>query len=206
MRKLRRERHFDHYSEDVWKELFVTHSRKSEDRQCQASFRVFAYVKDVIEEITRAAMTTHSSYKTKRNALVTLRRIGKSLCMSSESALGDQVLQQFSETTILEDSMRSITLRMTNAERRSLCNVAAASDGGTFFEALKELMALADDECVFGKLLDVLALLEQALEENAEEKQEVDFDGIGEDDEQTDSEGNSEDDEQMDSDGDSENR
>ncbi|MCJ1282667.1 hypothetical protein MMC26_001992 [Xylographa opegraphella] len=124
---------FDHYSKTAWRAI-NTHS------------------KSCIMDIRRMC-PAEASYGTKKSALETLRKIGKTGCVSGGDVIGSEVQKGFQWDACLEDTMFGIVQTMTQQERDMIMK-------GDFGVKLEELVELSKDYCLFETLDEVLALLE----------------------------------------------
>ncbi|KAF2662257.1 hypothetical protein K491DRAFT_773373 [Lophiostoma macrostomum CBS 122681] len=151
LRRRTRILNFDHNSKDVWYTLNKKYRSLSGSKACDIAGEVFHEICDIIREIGDEASAAQTSFGTKQSGLETLRKIGKTICLSSNDTLRHEVQEQFSHCeTCLEDAMESIVGRMTANERDTMCQV---DDGrSTFLEKLRELQELGDAHCVFDRL------------------------------------------------------
>jgi hypothetical protein len=169
---------FDHYSKSAWKVINVTYSRLSGSKQYEASFDAASSVQDDIKAIGKAA-TAHASYGTKKSALETLRKIGKTIALST-GTVGHEVQKQFQWDNSLEKTMLQIAKSMTEEEQAKMLT-------DEFEEKLVELEGLAEDHCIFEKLKDVRLVLsgEQASSDGNTEEDNDDDDEAEQTDEGT---------------------
>jgi hypothetical protein len=158
---------FDHYSKQVWHDINSNYSDLSGSKQYEMSWEVFGQTCETITNIAAAAAGA-ASFGTRRSALETLRKIGKTICLSSNDTLGHEVQKQFNSCSDSEDAMLAILEHMTEAERRAMM---AGDDGRghSFLNQLLELQSLADDNCVFPNLKDVIAELKNEYDETETE-------------------------------------
>jgi hypothetical protein len=141
---------FDHYSKSVWKVINVTYSKLSGSRQYEASSEAIASVEGYIEAIGRDT-PAHASFGTKKSALETLRKIGKTIALSTD-VVAYEVRIQFQNESCLETTMLQIAKSMTEEERTEVLT-------DEFEEKLEELEGLAEGYCIFEKLKDVRRVL-----------------------------------------------
>jgi len=134
--------------------------------QYNASFRVQADVVGCIEDIWNNC-PVEASYGTKKSALETPRKIGKTVCMSGGDVIGHEVQKCFQSDTSLEDTMYGIVETMTQGERDNIME----EDFGVKME---ELVELSKDLCIFETLDEVMALLERTDAEDSEDDDEED--------------------------------
>ena len=148
--------------------------------QYRASFGVYDDVVGCIKDI-RKQCPVEASYGTKKSALETLRKIGKTVCLSGGDVIGSEVQKGFQGITRLEDTMYSIVQKMPQGERDLIMK-------GDIGVKLEELAELSKSYCLFETLDDVLALLEgrQAQSWDGEDEEDSDEED-GEDDSDDDS-------------------
>jgi hypothetical protein len=143
---------FDHYSKSAWKALNVTYARLSGSNQYEIAGEAMSQITDCIEAINKAT-PEHASFGTKKSALETLRKIGKSIALGNADVLGHEVQKQFQWDHSLETTMLRIAESMSVEERNKFMTAE-------FEDKLLELERLGDDHCIFESLKDVrLALL-----------------------------------------------
>ena len=140
---------FDRYSKTVWRELNITYRDASGPAQYDSSSDAVAYIEKCVEEISQSVVE-YSSYGTKRSAIETLRKIGKSICLSGDE-LGRQVKKQFQWNFCLQDAMNHVVQSMTADEKAEMKML----NGGQFLDKLEELIDLSEDLCIFEGLEDV---------------------------------------------------
>ena len=141
---------FDHYSKSAWKVINVTYSKLSGSRQYEASFQAAASVEGYIKAIGKDT-PAHASFDTKKSALQTLRKIGKTIALSTD-VVGHEVRIQFQSESCLEMTMLRIVKSMTQRERAMVLT-------DELEEKLEELEGLAEDHCIFERLKDVRRVL-----------------------------------------------
>ncbi|KAJ5730909.1 uncharacterized protein N7483_005417 [Penicillium malachiteum] len=177
---------FDHYSSSIWKQINVTYRSMRGSKQYDMAWEV---VGDVVATITTISgqCDEFSSPQTRENGLSVLRKIGKTICLSSNDTLGHEVQKQFQSDPSLERGMYDIVSAMSVEERQSIVNSPNKSDG--LWAKLKELQELSEGYCVFEGLWKVMALLSGA--ENHEG-----FDDDDDDDEDDDEDDDDDDDDE----------
>lgn len=117
-------------------------------------------------ETIRMGCSTYANYETKLNAVETLRKIGKTICMSGNDVVGREIIKAFKSETILEDTMLAIAQSMTDDERGKLLK-------DPWFNKLWQLILLTFDHLIMDGLGDVLApLLDESSDEEEEEEGE----------------------------------
>jgi hypothetical protein len=141
---------FDHYSKSTWKAINITYSRLSGSKQYEFSGEAASSVSNCIKAIGKEAKD-HASFGTKKSALETLRKIGKSIALGDDT-IGHEIKKQFQWENCLEETMLRIAKGMTAEERAKMFTKE-------FKEKLEELEDLAEDHCIFEKLKDVRLVL-----------------------------------------------
>ena len=151
---------FGYLSKSAWKSINVDYCGMSGSKQYEFSGHAWREVKDCIETI-ETQCPAYASFGTNRSALETLRKIGKSICLSGDSdVVGHEVRNKFGDNTQFEDSMYKIAVTMTQ-EKDIIMKTELNSQ-------LYELKKLADSYCVFEKLHKVIDTLEgRATEEDS---------------------------------------
>ncbi|MCJ1235367.1 hypothetical protein MMC14_003335 [Varicellaria rhodocarpa] len=144
---------FDYLSKSAWKSINVDYCDMSSSKQYRMSGNAFREVRDCIETIATGC-PPHASFGTKRSALETLRKIGKSICLSGDgNVVGDAVRSTFQWMTQLEDTMYKIAISMTVSERDTLMKTQ-------FKSKLYELEKLGKSDCLYENLSKVIDLME----------------------------------------------
>lgn len=147
---------FDYYSKSVWKSINVTHSKKRGSAQYEIAFDVAEDVVGTIKSITRQCGPNVSA-GTRLNGLSVLRKIGKTIALSSGDVIAHEVQKQFQSNPAFVDGMYEILESMEEDEVRSIRD---QSDPEKLYPKLQELQELAADCCIFEGMEDVLAYVE----------------------------------------------
>ena len=116
---------FDYLSKDAWKTLNVTYDRLSGSAQYDMAGEAESSVRDCIRT-TKKGCPPYANLKTLESGLETLRKIGKSIILSSNT-FSHEVRIGFQHDRILEDTMVGIVNAMTDPERDTL--VSQGPDG-----------------------------------------------------------------------------
>ncbi|KAF2642393.1 hypothetical protein P280DRAFT_540217 [Massarina eburnea CBS 473.64] len=171
---------FDHYSKSIWHTLNSNYRLMGSSNAYDISFKVQDDISEDIRSIGDDAGKKHASFGTKRSGLETLRKVGKTICLSSNNTLGHEVQKQFHlGNTCLEDAMLAIVEAMSEDEKGRMCQI---HDGrSTFLEKMEELDHLGDCYHVFGRLNDVITLLAGEEQDDENEDDEVEKDEVQED-------------------------
>ena len=171
---------FDYLSKDAWKTLNVTYRKLSGSNQYDASFDAAASVVDCIKKIKKEC-PKEASLGTKKSALETLRKIGKSVCLGGDT-LGREVRKSFQYESCLEDAMFEI-LKTLRGEERVEYLMRAVEGEKSWEEKVCELQGLGRGFCIFDGLDKVVALLEEGVGRGSGEGDDGDEDdGDGEED------------------------
>ena len=153
---------FDYLSKSAWHALNTKYASSSGSEEYESSWDAKQEVTDAIEAI-REQVKPESSFGTKKNALETLRKIGKSICLAPDT-LGHEVVKQFQSDDCLEDAMKEILQTMTAEER---IDIAKSTDAkGQFMDKMDELVGLADGYCIFEALTEIVRMLEGGAEDS----------------------------------------
>ena len=151
---------FDYLSKAAWHT--INRHGGSGTQQYEASFEAFGSVMANIKTIEEGC-PGYASLGTKRNGLETLRKIGKSICLSGDT-LGREIRKQFQADEELSSAMLTILDSLTDDELKEI----SQSDWGN---KLEELVTLANDYCLFnGSMDNVLRTLDG--EESSEEEED----------------------------------
>ena len=154
---------FDYLSKSAWKTLNVTYDRLSGSQAFEFSGEAAHKVEECFETIRRRCPKT-ANFKTKESALETLRKIGKSICLSN-GVVGREIRMDYQQGGELVPLMLDIARSLTDQERERLepwCN-----------EKLVELQEMADGHCIFEDLGEVVDLWG----DGDEEEEEISGDG-----------------------------
>jgi len=170
IREARRVINFDPYSKSVWHSLNRQYSSMRGSKQYDIAFDVADGIQNTIKKISDEASKPHASYGTKKSGMETLRKIGKTICLSSTDVVGHEVQKQFGFDDSLECAMMDILTSMTGLERETL---ASENDGrSSFLQKMEELRDLAAEYCLFEKMEDAIIIL--ANEGSGEEEEDED--------------------------------
>ena len=144
---------FDFQSKVAWRALNNRRDKRNGSRGYEAGIDAAITVSQIIAQI-REQTPAHASFGTKRSALVTLRKIGKSIALGgNHDEFGSQVIKTLSnEGDPLEEAMLEIVGAMTEEEK---ANMRADKE---WIEKVKELVEL-------GKDVDMFETLEKMLED-----------------------------------------
>jgi hypothetical protein len=139
---------FDHYSKTLWRAINSSYHLKG-SYQVEAAGGIIRQVQDCINKIDKGAGDM-ASFGTKKSAVETLRKIGKSVCLTRE-VIGKEVRQEYQSGRGVDGVMLRILGGMTAEERASI--------GTEFVDKCGELWAEAQGYCIFGKMPQVIAML-----------------------------------------------
>ncbi|KAJ6084583.1 hypothetical protein N7486_011383 [Penicillium sp. IBT 16267x] len=165
---------FDHYSKSIWSEINVRYKSMKGSKQYDISFDVASEVSSTISHIANQC-AEFPNPRTRRNGLETLRKIGKTICLSSNDTLGHEVQKQFQADECLENAMHDIVSEMSAEERQIVSH-------GPLWQKLEELEQLANDYCVFEGLHAVMGLIQGEGGEDEDEEEQTEDEGNDEDD------------------------
>ncbi|KAJ5109447.1 hypothetical protein N7456_006122 [Penicillium angulare] len=148
---------FDHYSSSIWKSINITYRSMSGSKQYDMAWDVAGNITSTVGMIAQRC-NAMASPQTRLNGLSVLRKIGKTIILSSNSTLGSEVRKQFQSDPSLENAMHDIVSVMSVEEKEAIKGDDSGS--GSLWEKLQELENLADGYCVFEGLKRVLDLIE----------------------------------------------
>ena len=160
---------FDYLSRSAWKTLNVTYDRMKDSHAFEMAGEATQSVEGCFETIQKRCPQT-ASFKTKENALETVGKIGKSICLS-HSVIGHEVRKYYQVGGKLVPVILQIAESLTEEEAERLkpwCD-----------DKLVELKRIADGYCVFEGLDEVIGLW--GWDEEGENEDEGSGDGNGED-------------------------
>ena len=146
---------FDFQSKVAWHALNNRRDKRNGSRGYEAGIDAAITVSQTIAQI-REQTPAHASFGTKKSALVTLRKIGKSIALGGNyDEFGSEVITTLSdEGDPLEEAMLGIVGAMTEEEK---ANMRADKE---WIEKVKELVELGKDVDMFETLENMLEDLE----------------------------------------------
>ncbi len=160
---------FDYLSKSAWKTLNVTYDRLKDSHAFDMAGEAAESIEECFETIRMSCPKT-SSFKTKKSALETLRKIGKSICLSN-GVIGHEVRKYYQSGGELVPVMFDIAESLEDEEFERLrpwCD-----------DKLVELQGMADGYCIFEDLHQVIELWDG--DEEGEEEEDGSSDGNEED-------------------------
>ncbi|KAJ5767507.1 hypothetical protein N7533_000090 [Penicillium manginii] len=163
---------FDHYSKSIWKTINVTYRSRKGSKQYEVAFDVAGDISSTISRIAEQC-TEFPSPGNRRSGLETLRKIGKTICLSSNGTLGHEVQKEFQSDPCLENAMYDIVSEMSPEERDNIVNDLMGPE--SLFTKLNELKKLAEGYCIFeglGNVLDLIQGVEGEDESEGEEEED----------------------------------
>ncbi|CAP94807.1 hypothetical protein E8E15_004732 [Penicillium rubens] len=173
---------FDHYSSSVWKSINVTYRSMRGGAQYDVSFEVAQEVVGTIKSITEQCGPL-TNPRTRFNGLSVLRKIGKTIALSSNDTVGHEVQKRFQWDACLVTGMLEILDSMTADEVRAIREDESRPEA--LWPKLQELEELSHDYCIHPGLVDVL----NRVESDGYEDEEGDEEGYEEEYEEGDEEG-----------------
>lgn len=146
---------FDFQSKVAWHALNNRRGKRNGSRGYDAGIDAAISVSQTIAKI-KEQTPAHASFGTKKSALVTLRKIGKSIALGgNHDEFGSEVIKTLSnEGDPLEEAMLEIVGAMTEEEK------AKMRDDKEWIEKVKELVELGEDVDMFETLEKMLEDLE----------------------------------------------
>ncbi|KGO77225.1 hypothetical protein PITC_092970 [Penicillium italicum] len=157
---------FEHYSSSVWKSINITYGSMRGGAQYDVSFEVAQSIVDTIKLITKQC-GPFTNPQTRFNGLSVLRKIGKTIALSSNDTLGHEVQKRFQWDTSLVEGMLEIIDSMMEDERREIREDESSPE--SLWPKLEELEQLAEDYCIHPGLGAVLDRLDPDAREDEEE-------------------------------------
>jgi hypothetical protein len=146
---------FVHYSNSVWHTLNAKQHSDPNKEHHQANKAVQKVAND-IHTIT-SQVQRQSSLTTKKNALETLRKIGRSVCLAT-GTVGETVKEVLGADTIFVDAIVRVAECFTEDDRRALW---AGGSGMEIVKRLNQLDELRRCYCVFEGFEVVLEVLKR---------------------------------------------
>lgn len=163
---------FDYHSKSIWQKLNVTFRSMKGSKQYDISFDVAGEISSTISSIAEKC-AEFPNPQNRRSGLETLRKIGKTICLSSNDTLGHEVQKQFQSDPCLENAMCDIVSEMSPQEKEDIYNAEMGSE--SLLAKLVELEKLAESYCVFEGLGEVLDLIKgEAGEHKGEDESDDD--------------------------------
>ena len=150
---------FDRYSKSVWHELNSYRGDHWYTSPMNDSFKIAENVKNTITLDIEERVKVHSNFATKRSALETLRKIGKTICLST-SDTGDDVAEAFIDSSELDSAMVNILKTMQQEEKAMMADAA----DGQYLEKLDELERLGDECEIFDGVKRAARLIRKAMQ------------------------------------------
>jgi hypothetical protein len=150
--------------------------------QYDVSFEVAQEVVDTIKSITEQCGPL-TNPRTRFNGLSVLRKIGKTIALSSNDTVGHEVQKHFQWDACLVTGMLEILDSMTADKVRAIREDESSPEA--LWPKLQELEELSHDYCIHPGLVDVL----NRLESDGYEDEEGDNEGYEEEYEEGDEEG-----------------
>lgn len=171
---------FDHYSSSVWQSINTEYRSMRDAEQYDVSFEVAQDVVDTIKSITKQC-GQFTNPQTRFNGLSVLRKIGKTIALSSNDTLGHEVQRQFQWDASLVEGMLEILDSMTAEEILEIREDEASPE--SLWPKLQELEELANDYCIHPGLGAVLNRLDPGGHRDEEERDEEEHEEAYEDEE-----------------------
>ena len=171
---------FDYLSKSAWKTLNVTYSKMRDSEAWSHSGDATSDIEKYFE-IIKHECSKNASFGTKESLLETLRKIGKSICLS-QGIIPRQIRKEGAVDHALVETMLDIVENLTNQDKKRLLPWCE--------DKLEELYKLGKEYGILENIYDVIDLLELDNEDEYE-----DGNGDGEETGEDDGSGSSEDDE-----------
>lgn len=155
---------FDYLSKSAWKTLNVTYDRLQGSHAYEMAGEAIKSIEGCFETI-RTRCPKAASFKTKESALETLRKIGKSICLSN-GVVGHEARIHYQSGRGLVPVMLDIAASLTDEEMEKLrpwCD-----------DKLVELQGIADSCCIFEDLVQVIDLWDGDEEDEDDSESSID--------------------------------
>ncbi|KAK8209266.1 hypothetical protein IWZ01DRAFT_542094 [Phyllosticta capitalensis] len=147
---------FDWQSKEVWSQLNKTHKKKSSSRQFDLADDVDESIDNIICSISKKA-SKYPSYGTRKNAIMTLRKIGKSIALSV-GVIPREVRKSYdSSPNNFDDAFLYLAKSFKSWERASI--LKEEENIGSFEDKLVELIEDSRGYCIFPGLERSLRVL-----------------------------------------------
>ena len=139
---------FDYHSKSVWREINMSYGSRQYGQTGDAYRHICSAIQDIKDRCP-----THASLRTKQNALETLRKIGKTICLS-DGVIGREIQELFDhEGNELEETMTEI---IEGLKMEDMNEVLDGPGDVRWEDKLKELVDIALDHGLFPGLEEVL--------------------------------------------------
>ena len=170
--------HFDHHSKKVWHELQHGQIRHGQNvgssKQYELALEVSNSVRYHIADIRRQT-PANSSFGTKKSALETLRKIGKSLSRLEYDEFGARMAKCLHEAGDPQEKvMLGIVKEMTAVERINM------GDNTEWIGRIEELIELDCQYQLYGRLNEMLEMLGLGETEDQGQAHETEEESLGE--------------------------
>lgn len=155
---------FDYLSKDAWKAFNVTYARMKDSQAYMMTGKVSATIDDCYS-IIQQQCPKHASFGTKKNALETLRKIAKSICLST--GIIPREIRNDGGGELME-VMATIVSSLTDEQRGQLkpwCD-----------DKLSELQKMAHESCIFEDVSEIIDLIHDDGDEDEVEDEVEDED------------------------------
>ncbi|KAL8831604.1 MAG: hypothetical protein Q9170_005222 [Blastenia crenularia] len=141
---------FDHHSKLAWRALSNADKMQG-SKAWEACFDVTQSIQASVDKIV-SSTSPHSSFGTKQSALYTLRKICKTIILSSHQTCGREVCRSFAEDHALENAMSNIVDKIDEVEK-------------TLVGQDEEWVAKMEELIELGEGIDMCATLQDVLDE-----------------------------------------
>ncbi|CAI7586896.1 unnamed protein product [Penicillium glandicola] len=159
---------FDHHSKSIWKMINVTHRSERDD----VADHIFDTIKSIVDQCG-----PHTHPQTRFNGLSALCKIGKTIVLSSDSLMSEEVQNQFADDMSLMSGMLDIASRMTMDEMREIRENESSPEAlWPRLQELKELSQKEDIDLGIDQVLEELEYDVFGYEEDESESEENDGD------------------------------
>lgn len=162
---------FDHFSKSVWHAM-AQGDGASGSRQYRLGLEVSGTIEETIAKIKNQT-PSHSSFGTKKSALVTLRKIAKTIVLGANDAMGHEVISQLHlDGDPLDKAMHYVVEGMNEVERDEM-----RSDQ-EWIDAVKELVEIGRNHDMYETLNQLLETLGVGVIDDRVQEPEMDLETV----------------------------
>ncbi len=154
-------RDLSRFSAAAWHAINTDYCDSRGSKEYENAHLAIDDVESCIESIRDAAIEPGTPFETKRSAIETLRKIGKTICLSTD-VIGSEVRKHFQGETGLEDALLAIIRPMELEEVKSIA--LTRDEKGQFLEKMKALTSSAKNFCILDGLEEVSAIMQSCVD------------------------------------------
>ena len=155
---------FNVYSANLWHDINESRGYIWDPEDIKQPYVVAEEVRETITQDIIERVKSHSNFATKKSALETLRKVGKSVCLGM-GEVADEVRNSFFHSSDLDSGIIKI---LESMDREHKAMMADAEDG-QYLQKLDELEGLAEKNRIFKSLGKAAKLIRKAQQPQDEE-------------------------------------